>query len=463
MKSVGFKILLNIGFSLVIIIGIAIGIISVFEITKIGSQAKLIYLHPFVVSNAVKDINTNIYSINRVMQNVFSAKTAEELNKSIWLIQNSDSLINKKFEIVNERFLGDKLIIDNFYKTYSTWKESRDGVIEIVKNRDISETAEIAIVKEDELIESLKKEALIITDYAQNRADYFYQEAIETQKTGQIILISVIFLLLSLSVIIARIIGNRLSEINNEIYESEIKIRTISATKDKLYSIIAHDLKSPFNSMLGFSELLIENIRTYPVEKSEEFIQQINLTVRHTHNLLENLLLWIKSSNGKIEFKKENIILNSLINDVMKGLISSAKMKNITLINSLSDNLIVFADKNMLETILRNLIQNAIKFTNSGGKVETNAVSDQGMIKFTISDNGVGMNEETRDRLFSVDTNTSTIGTAKENGSGLGLILCKEFVERHGGKIWVEGETGKGSIFYFTIPNNTVQEQINKT
>ncbi len=232
------------------------------------------------------------------------------------------------------------------------------------------------------------------------------------------------------------------------------QLKELNATKDQLFSIIAHDLKSPFNILLGFSEILSENIRTYSIEESERIIAIINSTSKRTLTLLENLLTWAKTQTGQIDFKPGKQSLKPIIQAIVEFLNSSASIKKITLNSSVSDDIVAYADPNMLKTVLRNLISNAIKFTNSGGKIDIYSVSDQNQIEITVSDTGVGMNEETRNKLFRIDTKFTTTGTADERGSGLGLTLCKEFVEKHGGKIWIEGEVGKGSRFIFTLPLN---------
>jgi len=230
-------------------------------------------------------------------------------------------------------------------------------------------------------------------------------------------------------------------------------LKELNATKDKLFSIIAHDLRSPFTSILGFSELLIENVRTYDPENSEEFITHINTTAEQTLTLLDNLLAWAKTQTGQIDFKPENLQVGSIIQEIIGLVNSAATIKNITLNNSVTDDIIAYGDLNMLGTVLRNLIQNAIKFTNSGGTVDIHADSQQNQIVLSITDNGVGMSNETQNNLFRIETTVITNGTENERGSGLGLILCKEFVEKHGGKIWVESEVGKGSKFEFFIPS----------
>ncbi len=228
----------------------------------------------------------------------------------------------------------------------------------------------------------------------------------------------------------------------------------LNATKDKLLSIIAHDLRSPFTSILGFSELLIENIRTFGPENSEEFVAHISSTAQHTLILLDNLLLWSRNQTGEIDFKPNNLLLGPIIQEIVGLLNSSAILKNITLNNSVPEDTIAYADPNMLKTILRNLVQNSIKFTKSGGTVDIHAVLKQNQIVFSITDSGVGMTKETYNNLFRIDTTTITNGTEHERGSGLGLVLCKEFVEKNGGKIWAESEVGKGCKFEFTIPSS---------
>ncbi len=241
-------------------------------------------------------------------------------------------------------------------------------------------------------------------------------------------------------------------EFEKRIEQSEAELKELNGTKAKLFSIIAHDLRSPFNSILGFTELLIENLNNLGVEESEKYLDIINSSAKNTLILLDNLLNWAKSQTGQVIFKPEKVVLSSIIQEIFELLNSSAKNKNILLNCFQLEEIIVFADQNMIKTILRNLISNAIKFTNSNGKIDVTALQNDNFIEIAVSDNGVGMNEEIRNKLFSLETNETTIGTANEKGSGLGLILCKEFVEKHGGKIWVESELGKGSVFKFKLP-----------
>ena len=234
--------------------------------------------------------------------------------------------------------------------------------------------------------------------------------------------------------------------------ENEEKLKVANATKDKFFSIIAHDLRSPLNNILGFSELLIERIQTTDIEEAKKFATIINTSTKNNLHLLDNLLTWGKTQMERVEFKPENLKLIPIVEKVFSVVSSTASLKNIKLISSVSDDIVVNADQNMLRTILRNLIQNAIKFTNSGGNIDISAVSQQDHFEISVTDNGVGISDENKEKLFGADVNFTMRGTKNEGGSGLGLILCKEFVEKHGGKIWVESELGKGSVFKFTLP-----------
>ena len=205
---------------------------------------------------------------------------------------------------------------------------------------------------------------------------------------------------------------------------------------------------------MGLSEILIENVKNNEYEEVKKFLDVINLSTKNTLILLDNLLNWARSQTGQIFFKSEKLVLSAIIKEVIELLDPIAKNKDISLNYFQLEEIIVFADLNMIHMIIRNLISNAIKFTNLNGEINVYASSKGKFIEIAVSDNGVGMNEETQNKLFKLGTNKSTNGTAKEKGSGLGLILCKEFVEKQNGNIWVESELGKGSVFKFSLPLN---------
>lgn len=235
--------------------------------------------------------------------------------------------------------------------------------------------------------------------------------------------------------------------------EKEKKLHESNKTKDKFFSIIAHDLKSPFSAMLSFSEILSENFDEYNNESKKDFIETINKGLKDSYKLLENLLYWSRSQRGVIKFKPEKINLLLFTTEIIEILDQSARNKSIDLTNKISKNIYVEADKDMLSTIIRNLLSNAIKFTPKNGYVSIEVRKKYNFAEIIIEDSGIGVPIETQSKLFDISENTSTMGTENETGTGLGLILCKEFVEKHGGKIWFNSELKNGSSFYFTIPS----------
>lgn len=233
----------------------------------------------------------------------------------------------------------------------------------------------------------------------------------------------------------------------------ETELIAINAAKDKLFSIIAHDLRSPFCSMIGILELLCDNIDTYDLNKSKNFLNRTYSLAENTLNLLDNLLSWAKSQIGQIQFSPEEIDLSTFINQTLDIYKSVANVKNIRILFEETQAPIkVIADPNMLKIIFQNLVANAIKFTNNGGKIEIDILSKQNYAEISVSDNGIGMSEEVKSKIFQPGEQITMPGTANEKGTGLGLVLCREFIERNNGKIWVTSKMGKGSSFTFSIP-----------
>jgi signal transduction histidine kinase len=248
----------------------------------------------------------------------------------------------------------------------------------------------------------------------------------------------------------------RVSELiitNNELKQ----LLQLNADKDRFISILAHDLRSPFTALLGLSELLIENIHEYNIDEIENHLKLIKNSARDTFALLEDLLKWIRAQSGNIPFKPQTLKFKDICKNILKTLDKNADAKNITIKSFTGDNISVFADIDMLNTVMRNLVSNAIKFTNKGGTISINAEKNSENVIISVSDNGNGLHPDNLARLFDISQIQSTTGTAEETGTGLGLVLCKEFVEKHGGKIWVESEYGKGSEFKFTLPIFTEQ------
>ena len=235
---------------------------------------------------------------------------------------------------------------------------------------------------------------------------------------------------------------------------SEKKLRELNSTKDKFFSIIAHDLMNPFNALIGFSELITDSIKNNNHEESLNYAHYIGYSSRRIFGLLQNLLIWSRSQSGKIVFSPVEIDIVELITSSINVLKNFAYTKDIEILVDDIDNGTIWVDQNMIETVIRNLVSNAIKFSKNGSKVFINVKKDELFFTFCVTDSGIGIDAAKLKNIFVLDKTVSTIGTDGEIGIGLGLVLCHEFVTTHGGKLWAESEPKKGSKFCFTIPRN---------
>ena len=234
--------------------------------------------------------------------------------------------------------------------------------------------------------------------------------------------------------------------------ESEARLSEINATKDRLFSIISHDLRSPFNSIMGFSQILAEQVAQKDYEGIENYARIIQNSSIRAMDLLTNLLEWSRTQTGSIEFNPGYFELVTGIREVMELMSDAADHKSITISERLPHHLPVLADKAMIQTILRNLISNGIKFARPGGSIVISAANADQQVNVSVADDGIGINEKEASRLFRPESHMSRPGTKMEKGTGLGLLLCKEFIDLHEGRIWVDSEPGKGSTFHFTVP-----------
>ncbi len=243
---------------------------------------------------------------------------------------------------------------------------------------------------------------------------------------------------------------NQLANANKELEQS---LQLID-DKDRFISILAHDLKNPFNVILGFANLLVENIHEYDANSIKQQVNNLINSAQSAYNLLEELLKWTQSQSGKMPFEPQKLNFSETCLEVIQTLKPNAISKNITIKDSNDKKATLYADVNMLKTVLRNIISNAIKFCMPGGLIVVSSKKTKSNLTITISDNGVGMTPKKLKNLFDLTKIHSTTGTAEEKGTGLGLVLCKEFIEKHNGKIWVESESEKGSKFIITLPLN---------
>ncbi|MRT94395.1 tetratricopeptide repeat-containing sensor histidine kinase [Ancylomarina sp. 16SWW S1-10-2] len=263
-----------------------------------------------------------------------------------------------------------------------------------------------------------------------------------------VILIVIIFLLRKMSKA-HKVIKN----FNNKLEESNEKLKLINNTKDKFSSIIAHDLRSPLGAILSFSNLIDDECNSSKeIETVAEYNTYLNQSARNLNSLLDNLLQWSKSQLGNIKHYATNFNLSMVIEDNIEIQKLKAKEKSIDIRSQVEENTHVYADINMVNTIIRNLLNNAIKFSYPKSEITLFAKTDGNMLHLSVQDKGIGLSQDKQEKLFKIGNNLSTPGTNNEIGTGLGLILCKEFAETNGGKIWITSEESKGSTFTFTIP-----------
>lgn len=245
---------------------------------------------------------------------------------------------------------------------------------------------------------------------------------------------------------------NELEMANEQLRESETKLRELNATKDKFFNIVAHDLKNPFTSLLGATELLYHNIQNMDKEKIRKLAQILNESAKSGYAILLNLLDWSRSQTGNIKMNLQKVNLRKVIDENIADVNLNCIDKDITITSLFNQDMNINADKNMLNTVLRNLLSNAIKFTPRGGSIIVSGEVKDNNAFISVKDNGIGISKEHIGKLFRIDSKYSRPGTEKELGTGLGLKLSREFVEKLGGKIWVESTENLGSVFTFTIP-----------
>lgn len=248
---------------------------------------------------------------------------------------------------------------------------------------------------------------------------------------------------------------HRLKQTLAQLHEANLRLQELNATKDRFFSIVAHDLRSPFNAIIGLSSLLAEQVRAGDYDSIDQYADTIVESSEQALTLLTNLLEWSRSQTGRVRFEPQSLPLAGLVTETLNLLRAAAQQKVLSLAPEIPADVVVWGDRGMLSTVLRNLVANAIKFTPRGGQIRVSVRRGSGAWEIRVVDNGVGIAPERLAGLFSLDQNQSTLGTDQERGTGLGLILCREFIRRHGGDIRVESRLGAGSSFIFTLPDST--------
>jgi signal transduction histidine kinase len=293
---------------------------------------------------------------------------------------------------------------------------------------------------------------ILETDRLRREQELTTQKNLRNFLISLIALASVIVGLIYYSYKVKKRAHSELQQANEKVSQQNAQLQDLNATKDKFFSIIGHDLKGPLNSLTSFSRLLIQHTDRLTKEEIQMLAKDFDKSLKNLLTLLENLLEWSRSQTGNIEFKPEVFDITSLLKDNRDLLNSQAINKKISIMDETEENkVLVIGHKQSINTVVRNLISNAIKFTPGGGLIKLGVHKKGPQIVVSIADTGVGMSQQIIEKLFRIDSKHSTKGTDDEKGTGLGLILCKEFVEKNGGKLWVESEESKGSVFYFTL------------
>ena len=243
-----------------------------------------------------------------------------------------------------------------------------------------------------------------------------------------------------------------LEVVNSQLESSQKELEEINASKDKFFSIIAHDLKSPFQGLLGISSILADDSDVLTPQEFKHYLVSMNQTLKDTFNLIENLLSWARLQSGRMQMMKETLNLGKVVNNIIEILLPGTLKKNIRMESLIEPSVKVYADSNMLRSMIQNLISNAIKFTPSGGRILISSQNNANRLDIKIKDNGIGMSPTEQEMIFRIDKNHTTLGTAGEKGTGLGVLLLKEMIERHGGNISVNSIRGKGTEFILSFP-----------
>ena len=291
------------------------------------------------------------------------------------------------------------------------------------------------------------------------------QSESQVQKMLNKLFISFIVIIVVLAIIIAvnlrskKLTNQMLAERNmqisdaiQKISESENELLKLNKSKDRIFSVVAHDLRNPVAAVTGFSELLYDNFEEFPVETQKEYLLQILQGTQRIQNLLENLLIWARSQMKAVKYEPENITLKSLLTDCVREMKANLDHKKVECIVEIDESCTVFADKAMIHTVFRNLIINAVKFSFPGSKIRVTSKTSVECCSVLVSDDGIGIQPEIQEKLFTTNEVISTPGTTGESGSGLGLVICREFLERNKGRITVESEPGNGSTFIVCLP-----------
>lgn len=383
-------------------------------------------------------------------------KTSEKYKKGL-LGKIKSAIIGEKIqESVNTKLLvqspSEQLTHSPSQKPGRNSKNIRELVL---KANELKES-ELNLIKiNNDLISEIRKLTNEIKSGIKNQEARQNNSFLKSVRNSTDFLQNILIVLMLLACVLAAYIlflAYKNDHFQTNIIDLNKKVMKDSAEKDKFFSIISHDLMNPFNALLGFSEMLTVSAKNGDQEDCVEYSLIVHQSTKRILNLLQNLLVWSRMQNGKMKYTPKSVRIDELVSNTMMIIAPIAQNKEIKLDWNVNSDIIATIDPNMIGSVLQNLVTNAIKFTEKGGSVNVQAYTESDLLNFSVTDTGVGMDENRINKLFKIDKSSSSRGTDDEVGTGLGLIICKEFVEAHQGKIWAESTPGKGSNFSFSIP-----------
>lgn len=355
--------------------------------------------------------------------------------KAKWDIQSSSEILSGSYSESNQ--------FDSTYKYLHISKIYSDSIFNKEKENHINY---INLKNAEYQNEKLNK-------------DKINQQQKLDSKNKQIILFTIGLIILFILLIIIIINNKQKRDLNQKLQfqNSEIELKNkelekLNSTKDLMFRIIAHDLLSPLSTVVSYTDLILKHKKNMDKEEILEIMQKFNVATNQAYNLLENLLDWAKTQMGEIRIYPKSIFIKELVMSVTAIYTMAFNSKDLSFNIDIDEEIQVFADRNMISTVIRNLVSNAIKFTPTGGSISIFTKDKTDTIEIIIADTGVGIEEHDIVKLFDLNPSLTTAGTEGEKGSGIGLMLCKEFVEKANGKIWAESKPGEGTLFHFTLP-----------
>jgi signal transduction histidine kinase len=383
-------------------------------------------------------------------------KTSEKYKKGL-LGKIKSAIVGEKIqESVNTKLLVQSPVEQLTHGSAQKSGRSSKNIRELVLKANELKESELNLIKiNNNLISEIRKLTNEIKSSIKNQEAKKNNSFLKSVRNSTDFLQNILIVLMLLACILAAYIlflAYKNDHFQTNIIDLNKKVMKDSVEKDKFFSIISHDLMNPFNALLGFSQMLTVSAKNGDQEDCVEYSLIVHQSTKRILNLLQNLLVWSRMQNGKMKYTPKSVRIDELVSNTMMIIAPIAQNKEIKLDWNVNSDIIATIDPNMIGSVLQNLVTNAIKFTEKGGSVNVQAYTESNLLNFSVTDTGVGMDENRLNKLFKIDKSSSSRGTDDEVGTGLGLIICKEFVEAHQGKIWVESTPGKGSNFSFSIP-----------